>query len=211
MVNVVCLDGGQDGSNCFILAGMPAIVIDPGLNPGRVVKSARELHINAVVFINTHCHYDHAGCVPELRKRLGGEYMIHDYDADAVENGVDERVLAGLFGSRPPVIPVSRRLADGDVIRAGGCSLEVVHTPGHTPGSICLYEPVSRSLFTGDTVFADGVGRTNFPGGSSEKLGESIRRLAGLKEKRGVEKVYPGHGPVSDGGCIDRAFDMFFG
>jgi len=145
-----------------------------------------------------------------LLKALGGCYMIHEDDAEAVEKGLDEFVLAGLFGEGPVKIKVSKRLKKGDVVNLEGSNLEVIHTPGHTPGSICLYEPKSKSLLTGDTVFADGVGRTDFPGGSIEELRKSIERLIKLKETRGVKKIYPGHGPTADGDSIKKVYDMFF-
>lgn len=209
-MKVLCLISGSFGSNCYILVDDVVAVIDPGLMPKRVLNETRELHIVDLLFINTHCHYDHSGCVSELRKTLGGGYLIHEKDAPAVEGGLDEFLLTGLFGEKPLRLEVSKKLKGGDVVDLGSTRLEVLHTPGHTRGSICLYEPEGKSLFTGDTIFADGVGRTDFPGGSTEDLKKSIERLIELDDSRGVRKVYPGHGPVADGGCIKRAYKMFF-
>jgi glyoxylase-like metal-dependent hydrolase (beta-lactamase superfamily II) len=198
------------GSNCYVLVGGVVAVIDPGLDSRRVLDGLQGLSINALVFINTHCHFDHCGCIPKLRAEVGGDYMIHEDDSRVVEEGLDEFMLAGLFGERPFRTVVSRKLKEGDVIDLGGGMLEVLHTPGHTQGSICLYEPEGRLLFTGDTVFADGVGRTDLPGGDSRSLGESVGRLAGFCGERGVKKVYPGHGPSAGGGCVKRVRDLFF-
>jgi len=210
VMEVECLMAGSAGSNCFVVTGGKVVVIDPGLNPRAVLDATRELHIVDLVFINTHCHFDHCGCVPELRRRLGGKYLIHELDAPVVERGLDEFMLAGLFGEEPFRMEVSRRLKEGDVVELSECRLEVLHTPGHTPGSICLYEPESKSLFTGDTLFSDGVGRTDFPGGSVEDLKRSLEKLIRLHEKRGVEKIYPGHGPVGSGDDISEVYEMYF-
>ncbi|MFH1126382.1 MAG: MBL fold metallo-hydrolase [Candidatus Altiarchaeota archaeon] len=209
-MKVLCLMSGSFGSNCYVIVDDIVAVVDPGLMIDAVLKRTRELHIVDLLFINTHCHYDHLGCIPELMKALKGDYLIHEKDAASVEDGLDEFLLAGLFDQPAFKLKVSRKLKEGDVINLGKTSLEVVHTPGHTPGSICLYEPVGKSLFTGDTIFADGVGRTDLPGGSTIELKKSIEKLIQLKENRGVKKVYPGHGPVGDGGCIERVYEMFF-
>jgi hydroxyacylglutathione hydrolase len=209
-MKVVSLMSDSFGSNCYIVVGEVVAVIDPGLMPDMVASETRGLNYNALMFINTHCHYDHSGCVPELQKKLGGKYLIHEWDAPVVERGMDDFLLASLFGARPFKLDVSRRLHDGDVIDLGKVKIEVVHTPGHTKGSICLYEPASRSLFTGDTVFSEGIGRTDFPGGNNNEMRESIERLIELQEDRGVDKVYPGHGPISNGECIRSAYRMFF-
>ena len=209
-MKVVSLMSDSFGSNCYLIVDGAVAIIDPGLMPEMVLNETRGLNYTALVFINTHCHFDHSGCVPELQKKLGGEYLIHEWDAPVVERGMDDFLLASLFGARPFKLDVSRRLHDGDVIEVGKTKLQVVHTPGHTKGSICLYEPVTRSLFTGDTIFSEGIGRTDFPGGNADEMRESIERLIEFHKDRNISKIYPGHGPITDGECIKNAYRMFF-
>lgn len=208
-MKLMCLLSDGVSSNCYILVEDVVAVVDPGLDCRRVLERLRGLSINALVFINTHCHFDHYGCIPQLRAEVNGEYAIHKYDAPVVEDGLDEFMLAGLFGARPFKTKVSRRLVDGDVIGLGGSRLEVIHTPGHTQGSICLYEPKERLLFTGDTIFADGVGRVDLPGGDAGQLEDSIGRLVEFCSRKDVKRVYPGHGPSAGSSCIKRAQDSF--
>ena len=122
----------------------------------------------------------------------GAEVCIHTADAPGLAN--DLLSAAMMFGERAPPVPATRLLKDGD--RVGG--LLVIHTPGHTPGGICLYDSGARDLISGDTVFSDGgFGRTDLPGGDEAALRDSLERLAALD----VKGLYPGHGsPVETGG-----------
>ena len=197
-------------SNAYLVVGDRCCVIDPGINPDNVLIHSREYNIIPDVLINTHCHFDHVGAVPELVKAGFSSVFTHIECAPALECGDDSLQLASLFGAEPIFCKVSRKLAGEDVIDVGGVILEVIHTPGHTRGSICLYEPESMSLITGDTVFKEGVGRTDLKGGSLAELEKSINALVGLVEERGVEKIYPGHGPVGCGEDIIRAYEEYF-
>jgi glyoxylase-like metal-dependent hydrolase (beta-lactamase superfamily II) len=142
------------------------------------------------LLINTHCHFDHIGGNRPFLD-AGSEVAIHELEADYLRNGEQFITQAEFFGERLGPMEVKRELRGGDRIELGELVLEVVHTPGHTRGSICLYEPRQRMLFSGDTVFCDGVGRTDLPTGSQEELVSSLLRLSELK----VERLYPGHGP----------------
>ncbi|MEM2878904.1 MAG: MBL fold metallo-hydrolase, partial [Candidatus Hadarchaeales archaeon] len=109
------------------------------------------------LLINTHCHYDHAGADHDFVMEFGCEVAIHRIEAKYLRDGDFHFTLSELFfGERMRAVEVSRELEDGDVIDLGELKLQVLHTPGHTAGSICLYEPERRMLFSGDTVFADG-------------------------------------------------------
>lgn len=138
----------------------------------------------------THAHYDHSGGVVEVVERSGARVAVHREDAPLLCD--NQGSVAVMFGAVAPVVEVDRLLVDGDVI----CGLEVIHTPGHTPGGICLYHRESKVLFSGDTVFGGGgVGRVDLFGGDATALVHSLERLVGLE----VEVVYPGHGePFSD-------------
>ncbi|MBN2251500.1 MAG: MBL fold metallo-hydrolase [Candidatus Altiarchaeota archaeon] len=196
-------------SNCFLAVGEKAAIIDAGIPQG-VLDKVGELGIGVDYLISTHTHFDHVLGLARLRGETGAVVAVHEADAAALESGDSGRILSGLFGALCPKVDVGLRLRDGDVIDLGGIVLEVVHTPGHTPGSICLYEPASKALFSGDTVFADGVGRTDFPGGSFSDLKRSVERLVRLHEESGIGTVYPGHGPPFSGDAIEDIYETYF-
>lgn len=165
-----------------------SVLVDAGITP-MVVRRFRDL-IETVVI--THCHYDHIAHLSEIAAMCDATIAIHAADAPCLNNPGEN--LSILFGERIPPIETTRLLKEGDHVG----ELEVIHTPGHTPGSICLYNKEDKTLISGDTVFADGgFGRVDFPGGSLRALRESVEKLAGLD----VEGLYPGHGePVGSGG-----------
>jgi hydroxyacylglutathione hydrolase len=201
----------SDESNCFIVSGKKTAVIDAGINPAALLRKVEELGLGVDYLINTHCHYDHVGGDYLFINRTGAKLCVHEEGACALESGDAERILSGLFSSRMPKLRVDVRLADGQLLDLDGVVLEVLHTPGHTREGICLYEPNSKSLFSGDTVFSDGVGRTDFAGGSMNELKKSLEKLLRLHEERGVEVIYPGHGPEGEGDDIIRAYEEYFG
>ncbi|MFH1055350.1 MAG: MBL fold metallo-hydrolase [Candidatus Altiarchaeota archaeon] len=197
-------------SNAFLVVSDKVCVIDPGIDHARVLNHKVEYSIGMDVLINTHCHFDHVGANPRVLESGSVSALCHGLDAIALESGDDSLQLASLFGSPAVKHKVDRMLSDGDIVDLGGASLEVIHTPGHTRGSICLYEPESKSLFSGDTVFSDGVGRTDCKGGSIYELEESLKKLMQLSEERGIEKLYPGHGQIGTGDDIKKVYKMFF-
>ncbi len=144
--------------------------------------------------INTHGHFDHIGGNGYF---IEADIAIHEKDADVVEKGDIRMSYADFYDGKLNARSVARRLREGDEVKADAMSMEVIHTPGHTPGSICLYDRNSQTLFSGDTVFCDGVGRTDMPGGDEQNLKASIDRLAGLR----VRRLLPGHGEVV---CLDE-------
>ena len=168
------------------LAG--SVLVDAGVTPMAVEPYRDEVE----VIVLTHGHYDHTAHVREIAHMCGAEIAIHADDVAALVE--ESRSLALHFGARPPGIAPDRVLHEGDEV--GG--FRVLHTPGHTPGSCCLYDGATGDLISGDTVFSDGCfGRYDFPGGSREALTRSLDRLAVLE----VRGLYPGHGfPVEEGG-----------
>jgi glyoxylase-like metal-dependent hydrolase (beta-lactamase superfamily II) len=164
------------------------ILVDAGVLPTALERyrdTIREI-------VLTHCHFDHVAHLNEIARMCNARVSIHREDAAGLSS--DAESLSLHFGARAPMRPPDRILTDGD--RIG--DLLVIHTPGHTPGSICLLHEAERALISGDTVFSDGgFGRFDFPGGSRSALQRSIERLAGLT----IEGLYPGHGsPVERGG-----------
>lgn len=166
-------------ANAYVARG--TVLVDAGVTPMAV-----EAHRSTIRYIIlTHCHFDHIAYLAAIIKMTGAKVCIHSADAEGLKN--DNLSLSMHFGAHSPGIIPDMILKDGDQIEG----YEVIHTPGHTPGSICLFDPVTRDLISGDTVFSDGAfGRYDFPGGSKEELGESLNRLAELN----ATGLYPGHG-----------------
>ncbi len=184
------------GCNVYLVAGNPPLLVDLREDDAeKVLESAGRLGKHPSLLVLTHCHYDHSGGA-YIAKARGLKVLIGKGDEEVLIKGDDSRSCAVLFGkSLTPVNP-DRILLDGDVIESYPYKFTVFITPGHTPGSLCLYEPEKGFLFTGDTIFADGVGRTDLPGGSLAELYKSLKRLSKLD----VKALFPGHGqPVVEG------------
>lgn len=162
-------------------------VIDPSFDPEKILDEAEKNGYRITHVINTHGHSDHVSGNAAILEATKADLLIHEADANQVTkllNRALSRVMGGKGSPR-----ATRRLKDNDVIHIGETALTVIHTPGHTPGSICLYAP--GHLFTGDTLFVGAVGRTDLPGGSMRQL------LASIREKLYVlpddTRVWPGH------------------
>jgi hydroxyacylglutathione hydrolase len=163
------------------------VLVDCGILPMQVAPYRDRIE----EIVLTHCHYDHTAHITEIRAMTGAKVSIHRADAPGLSN--DLLSSAMLFGERSSPVAVDRLLGEGD--RVG--ELMVIHTPGHTPGSLCLWHEGEELLISGDTVFTHGsFGRYDLPGGSLPALRDSLGKLAGLP----VRGVYPGHGePVREG------------
>jgi glyoxylase-like metal-dependent hydrolase (beta-lactamase superfamily II) len=182
---------GELDTNAWLVddkAGGPLIVIDPAGDTEELLAAIDGRPVAAVVL--THGHFDHLGAAEAVVHMTGAPLMVHKADADAITTA--EGTGAAMFGYKHAAPEADRRLADGDVVEAGGVALRVIHTPGHTPGSISLYAPEEGELFSGDTLFAGSIGRTDFPGGDSAAILRSLARLATLPDET---RVHPGHGP----------------
>ncbi len=181
--NIFLIDAKEP---CLVDAGMEQSILHEAARMAEILDGRKLSHI-----ILTHRHIDHVGGALAFQREFGGDIMVHQDDADALRAGDQDSTGARMFGSEIEPMPVSE-LRDGDIIDLGGGeSLTVVHTPGHTIGSICLIS--GEKLFSGDTVFADGgVGRWDFQTGSYDQLLASIAKLDGMQ----FESMYPGHGPA---------------
>jgi hydroxyacylglutathione hydrolase len=190
-MRVINVNGVYYDSNAYLIDAKRKTLVDAGIDGVRVLKS---LPADLDLIVLTHCHYDHIAAVPEIVAATSAKVAMHEADVAALKS--DHINGAAMFGRRLPAFKVDRILHDGDVIDLGNVKLTVIHTPGHTPGSICLYDPVSKIMFTGDTVFEGGsFGRTDI-GGNPEHMINSLEALT----KYDVSALYPGHGnPVTAG------------
>lgn len=193
-------------TNAWIVApsgpGGECVLIDAPPEPGRILGRLAELELRLVALISTHGHIDHIGGVGSVvrAQERPVPVRIHDDDRHML---LDPKGTSGMFGRslddldlRPPEI--IEGLDDGTVVRGAGLELEVLHTPGHTPGSVCLLTKLNGDgplLFSGDHLFAGSIGRTDLPGGSFDRLMESMeRKILPLDD---AIPVLPGHGPTT--------------
>ena len=189
---------GMYFTNCYVVGceeTKEAIVIDPGFDRDReaeeVLRFIEQNGFHVKYIINTHGHADHTAGNGIIKKATGALILIHENDAIMLTTFA--KTLSRVFGLRVRSPPADRTLRDGDVIQVGRVKLVVLHTPGHSKGGISLLG--DEVVFTGDTLFAGSIGRTDFPGASFEEIMRSIKtKLVTLPDRF---KVYPGHGPLT--------------
>ncbi len=187
---------GALGVNCFILGDKQSnegVVVDPGADCDLILDAVTRFGIKIKYIVNTHGHFDHVGCNRSLKEKTGAELLIHQGDQKLLEMAAKSAQKYGLRAEDSPA--PTRFLEDGMKLEFGRRSIEVLHTPGHTQGGCCLLLPNEKLVITGDTLFADSVGRTDLPGGSHEQLMASIK--AKLMPLPDDTTVWPGHGPSS--------------
>ena len=193
---------GPFASNCYIVGSEPGkegMIIDPGASTKQILSDVEELGLNIRLIVLTHGHMDHIGAVKGVKEATGAEVAIHADDARFLRRLSLSTVYNLSFPSPP-----DRLLKDGDSIDIGDLHFTVLHTPGHSPGGICLLG--HGVLFSGDTLFNYGIGRTDFPGGSHQQLMNNINtKLMALPDDT---IVYPGHGPDTTIG-IERRGNPF--
>jgi hydroxyacylglutathione hydrolase len=200
---------GLLGCNCSILGNEDsheAIVVDPGYEIPRVLAALAKHQLSVKKIFVTHAHIDHIAGAQSLKAITGAPILYNQADLPLV---AIMDIQAGWFGLAVPVVEVPDHSPDdGEIVGVAGIDGEVLYTPGHSEGSVCLYVPSENLLLAGDTLFAGGVGRTDFPGGSAPKLMRSIReRLLTLSD---TTLVVPGHGAETSIG-IEREHNPFLG
>ncbi len=192
-MNVARLLGFGFESNVYLILAEKVAVIDAGTGfymKDLIDEMQKYVDPEDVEYIIlTHEHFDHAGGAKALKDICNARICMHEMGAEVLEKGLEWS--ASFFGAEQPRTSVEIKLHGGEVIDLGDVRLKVIYTPGHSKGSICLYEERTKSLFSGDTIFAHGgIGRTDFYGGDSLQLIQSIKRI----KEMDIRNLYPGHG-----------------
>jgi glyoxylase-like metal-dependent hydrolase (beta-lactamase superfamily II) len=181
-------------SNCYIVGTdttRDAAIIDPGADFNRIVNKVVELNLNPKIILLTHAHGDHIGAVNELVDKYNTLVYIHKDDAEMLKDS-NANFSKMIIGKSISIAP-DKELNDGDIIKLGDLDLEIIHTPGHTKGGICI--KVENIMMTGDTLFNKSIGRTDFPGGSFDEIINSIKDKIFKYDDDTV--IYPGHNSPS--------------
>jgi len=185
---------GPFASNCYIVGSESSkhgLIIDPGAEAKLILKTVNDLGLTISLIVVTHAHIDHIGALAPVKESTGAKFAIHEAEA-AASLGMFSRMLSSMTGgsfTQPP--KPDRLLKDRDTIEVADLKFTVLFTPGHSPGGISLYG--HGILFSGDTLFNYGIGRTDFPGCSYEQIMDSIKNKLMILPDETI--VYPGHGP----------------
>lgn len=180
------IPAGVYAANCYVIVDeetKESVVLDPGGDADDIIKGIEEMGANVKFILLTHGHADHTGAVDELSEKYGAKVGISERDAQMMKN---DAFMYGSLKKQPDML-----LHQGEIIKTGNISMEVIETPGHTPGGVCF--KIGNDLFTGDTLFAGSIGRTDFAGGDFETLISSIKMKVMCLNEDTV--VHPGHGP----------------
>ena len=194
------------GTNCYLLidkATRKAAVIDPAAAGQRILDVLKEADATPVLIINTHGHWDHTGANRFLQEQTQSTLLIHEADAPMLSNAALSS--ATFFGAGIQTSTPDRLLHDKDVIELGELRLEVLHTPGHSPGGVCLF--TEDLCFSGDTLFKLSMGRTDLPGSDGTQMEYSLNKLMRYPDEL---TVLPGHGPATNIG-YERKFNPYIG
>ncbi len=200
------LEVGPLITNCYIVGCEETLigaVIDPGGDADHIFSVVQSLGLTIKYIINTHSHFDHAAGNKRMKELTGADIVIHPLDAPHLERMAESAALFGFIVESSPKPDVF--VEEGDVLSIGEIELSVLHTPGHTPGSISLLE--GSCVFVGDLIFQGSIGRTDFPGGDYNTLINSVKTKIFTLDDDVV--IYPGHGPETTVGR-EKKYNPFF-
>lgn len=183
---------GIVGTNCYFAIHpdtKECLIIDPGDQGEQLAEKIKSEGLSPKAILLTHGHFDHIMGVEALRREFSIPVYVHEADQDLLEN---PDLNSGSMIGRSVSVTADHMVKDGEILNLAGFKIQVLHTPGHTPGGVCYYFPEEEIVFSGDTLFCDSVGRTDLPGGSASDLVRSIReKVFSLPD---LTLVYPGHG-----------------
>ncbi|MDE6087285.1 MAG: MBL fold metallo-hydrolase [Oscillospiraceae bacterium] len=187
-MEMIMLVLGELGTNCYLIGcgGNSVIAIDIGNNPEKVLDTLLEKNLHLKAILLTHGHYDHVSGVEAVRAATGADVYIHELDAvmlTSASANLAEQLTTQVY--QP--VQVYQTIRDGDLLQIGTESVKVIHTPGHTPGSVCYL--IDNRMFCGDTIFKGSIGRTDL-GGNVPDMKKSLRKIAALQQNY---ELYPGH------------------
>ena len=182
--------------NCSVIGDegtREAMVIDPGDDVNNVLELVRKHALTVKQIVVTHAHIDHVGGAMKLRQMTGAPILLNQNDYALLKMLDVQAAWVGM--ASPGKVDIDQALAEGDKLRAGSLEANVLHTPGHTEGSVCLFFPAQQKLIAGDTLFAGSIGRTDLPGGSFDKIIHSLHQRVLVLPDETI--VVPGHGPLT--------------
>lgn len=182
---------GSMGTNCYFLIGNNSdecAVVDPGAEAGRIIQKLEEKKLKCTHILLTHAHFDHIMALETVREATGAPVFVHEADSEFLTDN-DLNCMSVFSSEKIKINPAENLLKDGDVLEIAGERVRVMHTPGHTPGSVCFL--CGSDIVSGDTLFRGSIGRYDLPGGDFMTLLSSLKAISELD---GDRRIYPGHG-----------------
>lgn len=198
---------GPIEANCFVIgdsATNEGVIIDPGGDAQKILDAVQETGLDIKFIIATHGHFDHNAAVAPLKEALNCDFLLHKSDLPFVQRSKNTALNWGISIDQVP--DPDRYINEGDILKAGNLKLEIIHTPGHSPGGISIYIKSEGILFSGDTLFFSSIGRTDFDGGSMPQLQNSIREKLYTLPDNTI--VHTGHGEQTTIGN-EKVHNMF--
>ena len=190
-MNLQVLPTGAFSANCYVIWNEPdkAVVIDPGADPDKITSILNKSKLTPCVYLLTHGHYDHIAATGEMLKACPAPVKLHENDAAWAFSRVNS--FPPYYKPLEKPEQLESNIKDGGILESGTLKIKIIETPGHSPGSVCFYVDGCGMLFSGDTLFAASVGRTDLPGGDWDTLMSSLNKLMNIGDD---VKVYAGHG-----------------